>query len=51
MLVDAYSTPTSRMRARIEVTEKADAVTEDLLIGLTAELEKEHGMFQAQNRR
>ncbi|MFD7135336.1 Dps family protein [Streptomyces sp. NPDC059894] len=50
VLVEAYSVLISRMRARIEATEKADAVTQDLFIGLTAELEKEYWMFQAENR-
>lgn len=39
-----------RVRERIEETGPADAVTQDLLIGLTAELEKQSWMFQAENR-
>jgi starvation-inducible DNA-binding protein len=39
----------TRMRERIEVTEKPDPVTQDILIGLTADLEKFHWMFQAEN--
>ncbi|WP_328891143.1 Dps family protein [Streptomyces sp. NBC_00316] len=50
VLVEAYGMLVNRMRSRIEATEKADAVSQDLLIGLTAELEKEHWMFQAENR-
>ncbi|MFD8565506.1 Dps family protein [Streptomyces sp. NPDC059639] len=50
VLVEAYGTLIDEMRSRIEATEKADAVTQDLLIGLTAELEKEHWMFQAENQ-
>ncbi|HLS76115.1 MAG TPA: DNA starvation/stationary phase protection protein [Nocardia sp.] len=37
-----------RMRERIEATDTADPVTQDLLIGITAELEKMRWMFQAQ---
>jgi starvation-inducible DNA-binding protein len=37
-----------RMRLRIDETDKADLVTQDLLIGLTAELEKQYWMWQAQ---
>jgi len=38
-----------RLRERIEATEKADPVTQDLLIGITAELEKQRWMFEAEN--
>lgn len=38
-----------RFRARIESTEKADPVTQDLLIGITARLEQLHWMWQAQS--
>jgi starvation-inducible DNA-binding protein len=37
-----------RMRLRIDETDKADLVTQDLLIELTAELEKQYWMWQAQ---
>ncbi|MFC9557622.1 DNA starvation/stationary phase protection protein [Rhodococcus sp. NPDC056960] len=37
-----------RLRARIESTEKADPVTQDLLIDITARLEHLHWMWQAQ---
>ncbi len=37
-----------RFRGRIETTEKSDRVTQDLLIAVTQELEKQHWMFQAQ---
>ncbi|RDI67812.1 Dps family protein [Nocardia pseudobrasiliensis] len=37
-----------RLRSGIEVTEKADPVTQDLLIGITARLEQLHWMWQAQ---
>jgi starvation-inducible DNA-binding protein len=37
-----------RLRERIEQTDKTDLVTQDLLIGIAAELEKQHWMWQAQ---
>lgn len=37
-----------RMRERIGATEKPDPVTQDLLIDVSAALEKHHWMFQAQ---
>ncbi|MCM1975043.1 MULTISPECIES: Dps family protein [Streptomyces] len=38
-----------RLRHRIEATEEADPVTQDLLITITAELEKQRWMFDAEN--
>ncbi|WP_141577402.1 Dps family protein [Actinomadura sp. WMMA1423] len=38
----------ARFRERIEATDEPDQVTQDLLISITAELEKQHWMFQAQ---
>lgn len=38
----------ARFRHRIEETEKSDLVTQDLLIEITAGLEKAHWMWQAQ---
>ncbi|MFS8100938.1 DNA starvation/stationary phase protection protein [Lentzea alba] len=38
----------SRMRSRIDETDKPDLVTQDLLIGITQELEQAHWMWQAQ---
>jgi starvation-inducible DNA-binding protein len=38
----------SRMRTRIDETDKPDLVTQDLLIGITQELEQAHWMWQAQ---
>ena len=38
----------ARFRERIAATDEPDPVTQDLLIGITAELEKQHWMFQAQ---
>jgi starvation-inducible DNA-binding protein len=37
-----------RLRERIEETDKTDLVTQDLLIAIAAELEKQHWMWQAQ---
>lgn len=39
----------TRMRARIDETDKPDLVTQDLLIGITQELEQAHWMWQAQS--
>ncbi|HUQ55700.1 DNA starvation/stationary phase protection protein [Lentzea sp.] len=39
----------SRMRSRIDETDKPDVVTQDLLIGITQELEQAHWMWQAQS--
>ncbi|SEP78634.1 MULTISPECIES: Dps family protein [Lentzea] len=39
----------SRMRGRIDETDKPDLVTQDLLIGITQELEQAHWMWQAQS--
>jgi starvation-inducible DNA-binding protein len=49
-LVRTFSAVIGRVRERIEETGPADAVTQDLLIGLTADLEKQSWMFQAENR-
>ncbi len=49
-LVRTFAAVIERVRARIEETGPVDAVTQDLLIGLTAELEKQSWMFQAENR-
>ncbi|GAA0510038.1 DNA starvation/stationary phase protection protein [Saccharopolyspora subtropica] len=37
-----------RLRERIDETDKTDLVTQDLLIGISRELEKSHWMWQAQ---
>ncbi|QUQ69751.1 Dps family protein [Kutzneria sp. CA-103260] len=37
-----------RMRARIQITDDTDLVTQDLIIELTARLEEAHWMWQAQ---
>ncbi|MET7737242.1 DNA starvation/stationary phase protection protein [Streptomyces sp. NPDC005402] len=49
-LVQAFSAVVERVRERIERTGPADAVTQDLLIGLTAALEKQSWMFQAEHQ-
>jgi starvation-inducible DNA-binding protein len=49
VLVDALGTTIGQLRERIKATQEADLVTQDLLIGLTAELEKHRWMFQAED--
>ncbi|MEU5595845.1 DNA starvation/stationary phase protection protein [Streptomyces sp. NPDC020298] len=49
LLVESLEAAIARLRARIDATEKADPVTQDLLIGITAELEKQRWMFEAEN--
>ncbi|MFF0817998.1 Dps family protein [Rhodococcus sp. NPDC003318] len=46
-IVENLAAVIARLRARVEATEKADAVTQDLLIGITAKLEQLHWMWQA----
>ncbi|MEU3050534.1 MULTISPECIES: DNA starvation/stationary phase protection protein [unclassified Streptomyces] len=48
-LVDALGAVIGRMRERIEATEKPDPVSQDILISLTADLEKHAWMFQAES--
>ncbi|MFI0790059.1 Dps family protein [Streptomyces lydicus] len=47
-MVSALGAVIGRMRERIIATEKPDPVSQDILIGLTADLEKHHWMFQAE---
>lgn len=47
-IVSALDKLIRRLRARIDETDKTDLVTQDLLIGIAAELEKVHWMWQAQ---
>ncbi|MFI9029347.1 Dps family protein [Streptomyces sp. NPDC053560] len=47
-LVRSLGSVIERMRERIAVTDEPDPVTQDILIGLTADLEKHHWMFQAE---
>jgi starvation-inducible DNA-binding protein len=46
--IKTYGTVITRMRQRIDATADPDPVTQDLFIGITAELEKEYWMFQAE---
>ncbi|MFC7309574.1 Dps family protein [Streptomyces monticola] len=48
-MVEALGSVITRMRERVEATAEADPVSQDLLIGITADLEKHHWMFQAEN--
>ncbi|MBL1100393.1 Dps family protein [Streptomyces coffeae] len=48
-LVNALVSVIGRMRERIDATADPDPVTQDILIGLTRDLEKHHWMFQAEN--
>lgn len=47
-LVNALGAVIGRMRERIIATADPDPVSQDILIGLTADLEKHHWMFQAE---
>ncbi|GAA1813034.1 DNA starvation/stationary phase protection protein [Actinomadura chokoriensis] len=47
-ITDILAQIIGRFRERIAATDEPDQVTQDLLIGITAELEKQHWMFQAQ---
>ncbi|NEA99281.1 DNA starvation/stationary phase protection protein [Streptomyces sp. SID13726] len=49
LVAETLDAAIGRLRERIETTEKADPVTQDLLIGITAELEKQRWMFEAEN--
>lgn len=50
VMVDSLETAIGRLRwGSIEATEKADPVTQDVLISVTAELEKQRWMFDAEN--
>ncbi|MEU3146922.1 MULTISPECIES: Dps family protein [unclassified Streptomyces] len=48
-LADALGAVIARMRERVGATGEADPVSQDLLIAVTADLEKQHWMFQAEN--
>jgi starvation-inducible DNA-binding protein len=48
-LVEALGAVIARMRGRVEATGEPDPVSQDIFIGITAELEKHHWMFQAEN--
>ncbi|MEV5509397.1 Dps family protein [Streptomyces orinoci] len=49
IMVEALGAVIGRMRERIRATDEPDPVTQDILIELTADLEKHHWMFQAEN--
>ncbi|MEE4545492.1 DNA starvation/stationary phase protection protein [Streptomyces sp. V4-01] len=49
VMVAALDAAITRMRERIQITDEPDPVTQDILIGITADLEKFHWMFQAEN--
>ncbi|WP_329123850.1 Dps family protein [Streptomyces sp. NBC_01465] len=49
VLVDALAAVVERMRERIEATGDADPISQDVIIGLTADLEKHAWMFQAES--
>ena len=48
-MVDALGAVITRMRKRVEATGAPDPVSQDIFIGITADLEKHHWMFQAEN--
>ncbi|MFF5506448.1 Dps family protein [Streptomyces roseolus] len=49
ILVDSLGAVITRMRERVEATGEPDPVSQDILIGLTADLEKHSWMFQAES--
>ncbi|GAB2762300.1 Dps family protein [Streptomyces bullii] len=49
VMVESLEAAIGRLRERIDATEKSDLVTQDLLIAITAELEKQRWMFDAEN--
>ncbi|WP_433893134.1 Dps family protein [Streptomyces sp. CA-111067] len=49
IMVAALDAVITRMRERITVTDEPDPVSQDILIGISADLEKFHWMFQAEN--
>ncbi|MGV9249152.1 Dps family protein [Streptomyces sp. NPDC003710] len=48
-LVSALGAVIARMRERVQATAQPDPVSQDIFIGITADLEKHHWMFQAEN--
>ncbi|GGV27224.1 Dps family protein [Streptomyces griseoflavus] len=48
-MVDALGAVIARMRERVTSTEQPDPVSQDILIAVTGDLEKQHWMFQAEN--
>ncbi|MFF3905936.1 Dps family protein [Streptomyces sp. NPDC001848] len=49
LMVESLEAAIGRLRKRIDATAEPDPVTQDLLIGITAELEKQRWMFEAEN--
>ncbi|MFJ4918261.1 Dps family protein [Streptomyces sp. NPDC088725] len=49
ILVDALGAVITRMRERVQTTDEPDPVTQDVLIQVTADLEKHAWMFQAES--
>ncbi|MET8558901.1 DNA starvation/stationary phase protection protein [Streptomyces sp. NPDC004959] len=49
-MTDALAAAITRLRERVAATAEPDPVTQDLLIAITADLEKHHWMFQASNK-
>jgi starvation-inducible DNA-binding protein len=47
-IVATLDTVVKRVRTRVDETDKSDLVTQDLLIEIARELEKQHWMWQAQ---
>lgn len=48
MFTDILEAVSQRMRERIEATDEPDPVTQDLLIAVAQDIDKQHWMFQAQ---
>ncbi|MCQ9130659.1 Dps family protein [Streptomyces hilarionis] len=49
VIAEALGAAIARLRERVTATDEADPVTQDLLIAITAELEKQRWMFEAEN--
>jgi starvation-inducible DNA-binding protein len=49
LIADTLETAIGRLRDRVDATAAPDPMTQDLLIGLTRELEKQRWMFDAEN--
>ncbi|MFB7503184.1 Dps family protein [Streptomyces broussonetiae] len=49
VMVDALGAVITRMREWVDATGEPDPVSQDIFIGITADLEKHHWMFQAEN--
>lgn len=47
LIVDALSSVVAKFRERIQATEEADPVSQDLLIAAAQDLEQQHWMFEA----